>query len=182
MRSRSTGGTTKVVDAFKAKILAVDDEIRLLNAHQELLSRHGYDVYTASSGKEALLLVQQLNFDVMLLDLKLPDVSGHQVMEFLKKHQIDITVVVISGGNSVDAVAKVLRLGAYDYLRKPYMSEELLTTISNALKKCQLEQENKAFQARLRESDKLHRYIVNSSPDIVYMLDQEGRFTFHVSQ
>ncbi|MBV1885128.1 MAG: EAL domain-containing protein [Gammaproteobacteria bacterium] len=171
-------GAGNVVNAFKAKILAVDDEVRLLDLHRELLTRAGYEVYTAASGNDALKLVKQISFDVMLLDLRLPDVSGHQVMRFIKSHNIDITVVVISGENSVDAVAKVLRLGAYDYLRKPYMPEELLNTISNALEKCSLEQENKAFQARLQDSDKLHRYIVNSSPDIVYMLDQEGRFTF----
>ncbi len=176
MTSGAGGGN--VINAFKAKILAVDDEQRLLEAYSLLLSDAGYKVLTALGGAPAIALLKQHAFDVMLLDWSMPELGGHQVMEFVQNSGIDITIVVISGHTSVDGVAQALRLGAYDYIRKPFAPEEVTTTVANAVKHRRLEKENKAFQNRINESDKLHRYIVNSSPDIVYMLDQKGNFTF----
>ena len=176
MKSGAGGGN--VVDAFKAKVLAVDDEERLLDTYSLFLNGEGYQVLTASNGVTAISMLKQHGFDVLLLDWSMPELGGHAVMEFIKKNGIDITIIVISGNTSVDGVAQALRLGAYDYIRKPFAPEEVVTTVNNAIKHRCLEKENKSFQNRINESDKLHRYIVNSSPDIVYMLDQKGCFTF----
>ena len=176
MKSRAGGGN--VIDVFKAKVLAVDDEERLLESYSLFLNNEGYEVLTAPNGVVAISLLKQHGFDVLLLDWSMPELDGHAVMEFIKSNGIDITIIVISGNTSVDGVAKALRLGAYDYIRKPFAPEEVVTTVNNAIKHRRLEKENKSFQNRINESDKLHRYIVNSSPDIVYMLDQKGNFTF----
>lgn len=175
---RSSAGGDNVIDAFKAKVLAVDDEKKLLEAYSLLLSNEGYEVLVAPDGAAAIALLKQHAFDVMLLDWSMPGLGGYQVMEFVKDNTIDTAIVVISGNNTVDGVAQALRLGAYDYIRKPFAPEEVTTTVANVIKHRRLEKENKAFQNRINESDKLHRYIVNSSPDIVYMLDQKGNFTF----
>ena len=176
MKSGAGGGN--VIDAFKAKVLAVDDEERLLDAYSLFLNNEGYQVLAASDGVEAISLLKQHGFDVLLLDWSMPELGGQAVMEFIKSNGIDITTIVISGNTSVDGVAQALKLGAYDYIRKPFAPEEVVTTVNNAIKHRRLEKENKSFQNRINESDKLHRYIVNSSPDIVYMLDQKGNFTF----
>lgn len=164
--------------ASKTRILVVDDETRLRESLVELIAQQGYEVHAASGGKAAVAELETQAFDLLLLDLRMPDMTGIEVMQFIKSRNLDVTVIVVSGDSSFDGAVGVLRQGAYDYVKKPYAPEELLRTVDNAVHKRRLERENSAMQARLAESEKLHRYIVNSSPDIIYMLDPEGHFTF----
>lgn len=166
------------INVHKARILVVDDEERLLTSLQELLIANHFQVDTALGGKNACVQLAKQQYDLVLLDLRMGDFSGHQVMDFMSERQINTATIVVSGESSFSAVSKALRRGAYDYLKKPYVPEELLATVENALQKKLLEKAHNAMQARLKKSEELHRYIVNSSPDIVFMLDREGRFTF----
>lgn len=167
-----------VTEDKSSTILLVDDEPRLLSSLCELIKLNGYQPVTAGGGLEAVELLRQQPFDLMLLDLKMPGFSGHQIMDYVEKNTLDTTVIVVSGEISYDAMSQVLRRRAYDYIKKPYAPDELLQTIENALKQRQLWTENSQIAARLEESEQLHRYMVNSSPDIVYMLDGDGKFTF----
>jgi len=162
----------------KACILIVDDEYRLLKSLENMLLNKGYDVVCAQGGIQACETLSNQSFDLVLLDLNMADMNGHQVMDFITKQGIDVATIVVSGESSFSAVSKALRRGAYDYLRKPYDSEELLSTVNSALQTVMLEKAHNAMQTRLQKSEELHRYIVNSSPDIVFMLDREGNFTF----
>ncbi len=166
------------INTNKARLLIVDDEQRLLSSLKELLMANNYQVDTALGGKNACLYLLKQQYDLVLLDLRMGDFSGHRVMDFMSEHEIDAATIVVSGESSFTAVSKALRRGAYDYLRKPYIPDELLATVENALQKKLLEKAHNAMQVRLKKSEELHRYIVNSSPDIVFMLDREGRFTF----
>jgi len=160
------------------RLLLVDDEPRALASLDALLQRRGYQLTTAGSGNEALAQLAATHFDLVLLDLRLPDIGGHQVMDFINEHDIDTKVIVMSGRVEIDAAIGSLKRGAYDYLRKPYSHEELLATVGNALEQCRLEQANRFFTQQLENSEKMYRYMVDASPDIIYMLDHEGRFTF----
>ena len=162
----------------KASILVVDDEYRLLKSLENLLLNKGYQVHSAHGGLEACEQLRTQPFDLLILDLKMADMSGHQVMDYIAEQEIDVATIVVSGESSFSAVSKALRRGAYDYLKKPYDPEELLSTIDNALQKVMLEKAHLGMQTRLQKSEELHRYIVNSSPDIVFMLDLKGQFTF----
>ena len=162
----------------RATLLVVDDEPRMLNSLRDLISINGYQVLTALGGREAVARLEESNIDVMLLDLKMPGFSGHQVMDYVEEKNLDTTVVVVSGETSFDAMSQVLRRRAYDYIKKPYAPDELLQTVENALNQRHLQKQNRAIEFKLKESERLHRYMVNSSPDIIYMLDKEGRFTF----
>jgi diguanylate cyclase (GGDEF)-like protein/PAS domain S-box-containing protein len=161
-----------------ARILLADDDSRLLDSLNGLLQLYGHSVETALGGKEAITKLSQNHYDLLLLDLRMPDVSGHDVMQYMAQHNITTMTVVVSGETSIDDISRALRNGAYDYLKKPYVPEELLATVNNAVMKKRLEDANRVMEARLNRSEKLHRCIVNNSPDIIYILDEEGRFSF----
>ncbi len=159
-------------------ILLVDDEPRLLSSLHELLCERDYHLVTATCGSEALAQLGKLKFDLVLLDLRLPDMSGHEIMDFINAKGIACDVIVMSGDVGIEAAIGALKRGAYDYLRKPYSREELLKTVGNALQRRRLELANQRIASQLENSEKLYRYLVDSSPDIIYTLNHEGRFTF----
>lgn len=160
------------------RLLLVDDEPRLLSSLYELLDGRNYHLVTATCGSEALQHLNKLKFDLVLLDLRLPDMSGHEIMDVINEKGIDADVIVMSGEVGIDAAIGALKRGAYDYLRKPYSREELLKTVANALQQRRLELANQRIASQLENSEKLYRYLVDSSPDIIYTLNHEGRFTF----
>jgi diguanylate cyclase (GGDEF)-like protein/PAS domain S-box-containing protein len=160
------------------RLLLVDDEPRLLASLYELLQGRGYQLVTAATGNEALAHLSRLRFDLVLLDLRLPDIGGHEIMDFINAKGIESDVIVMSGEVGIDAAIGALKRGAYDYLRKPYSREELLKTVANALKQRRLEEANARIANQLENSEKMYRYLVDSSPDIIYTLNHEGRFTF----
>ncbi len=165
-------------DGKPSRLLVVDDEARALRSLGQLLHGRGYHLTCVASGGEALALLARERFDLVLLDLRLPDVGGNQVMDFINQQGIDAGVIVISGMVEIEAAIGALKRGAHDYLRKPYSREELLQTVANALQQRRLEQGNRLIARQLENSEKMYRYLVDSSPDIIYTLDHEGRFTF----
>ena len=160
------------------KILVVDDDPIVLKSLKDLLSIRGFNSHTAIGGQEAICQLDQNDYDLVLLDLHMPYVNGHAVMAHINKKQIDTSVIIVSGETSFEAAKDACTQGAYDFLRKPYATDELIITINNALKEKRLEKQNVFMQQQLSESERLHRYIVNTSPDIIYILDDEGNFTF----
>ncbi|WP_313704868.1 EAL domain-containing protein [Massilia sp.] len=160
------------------RLLLVDDEPRLLASLYELLRDRDYHLTTASSGAEAIAHLSTLRFDLVLLDLRLPDIGGHEIMDFINAKGIDADVIVMSGEVGIDAAIGALKRGAYDYLRKPYAREELLKTVGNALEQRRLAASHARIANQLENSEKMYRYLVDSSPDIIYTLNHEGRFTF----
>jgi diguanylate cyclase (GGDEF)-like protein/PAS domain S-box-containing protein len=161
-----------------ARILLADDDPRLLESLQALLKLYQYQVDTAVGGAAAIQQLNSNHYDLLLLDLRMPDVSGHDVMQHMLDHDIATMTVVVSGETSIDDISRALRKGAYDYLKKPYVPEELLSTVNNAIRKKRLEDANRVMENRLNRSEKLHRFIVNNSPDIIYILDEKGCFSF----
>lgn len=170
---------TPPVPEFQPRLLLVDDEPRLLSSLYELLRvQDSYQLVTATNGAEALAHLSRQQFDLLLLDLRLPDMSGHDIMDFVNAREIDCDVIVMSGEAGIEAAIGALKRGVYDYLRKPYNPPELLKTVENALQKRRLAVENTRIAQRLENSEKMYRYLVDSSPDIIYTLNHEGCFTF----
>lgn len=160
------------------RLLLVDDEPLLLLSLSEFLKEPGYRLELASTGSEALDRLRRMSFDLVLLDLRLPDMSGHDVMDFINSTGIDTEVVVLSGDLDIDAAIGSLKRGACDYLRKPYSRDSLLQTVEKALRQRRLEAENRHMTWQLECSERLYRFLVDSSPDIIYTLNQDGFFTF----
>ncbi len=169
-----------IISSFPARprILAVDDEPLILAGLSRLLAAKNYDVVIANGGCEALIAIGKQQFDVILLDLGMPDLGGNEVLRFVAERCAETPVIVVSGDSTIDAAIRALRGGAADFVRKPYEPEELLRRIDNTLTRRRLEKENNHILQRLQQSEKWHRFLVNSSPDFIYTLDCEGRFTF----
>jgi diguanylate cyclase (GGDEF)-like protein/PAS domain S-box-containing protein len=169
---------TNTINIHDARILLSDDDPRLLESLRILLELYDYQVETALGGQSAIDKLSSQQYDLILLDLKMPEVSGHDVMAYMSKNNINTMTIVVSGETSLDDISKALRHGAYDYLKKPYIPEELTATVNNAIRKKLLEKSNRLMQKRLNQSERLHRFIVNNSPDIIFILDQKGQFSF----
>jgi diguanylate cyclase (GGDEF)-like protein/PAS domain S-box-containing protein len=175
-----TDPRSTVISSFpmRPRLLVVDDEPLILEGLVRLLSTRDYDVTTAGGGCEALIAIGKQQFDVILLDLGMPDLGGNEVLRFVSDRSADTPVIVVSGDSTIDAAIRALRGGAADFVRKPYEPEELLRRIDNTLIRRRLERENNHILQRLQQSEKWHRFLVNSSPDLIYTLDGDGRFTF----
>jgi two-component system cell cycle sensor histidine kinase/response regulator CckA len=167
--------------SVSSKILIVDDEPRIRDSLKLLLADQGYEVSTVSTGQEAKDILTVHRFDLALLDMVIPDIDGHQLMEHIYDTSPGTMVVIITGHASLDSAIGALRRGAYDYLRKPFEFEELLKTVQNALNQKQLKSEKEIINGKLELSEERYRYLVQNSPDIIYTLDENGNFTF-VSQ
>ena len=161
-----------------ARILVVDDKAELLESLFQLVSIHGYSADKALGGQAALDALCAEAYDVVLLDLIMPGVSGHDVLDFVAREKIDTKIIVVSGDASFSGVKHALHCGAFDFVKKPYEAAELIATMETALRQVRLEDQNEAMEAQIKTSEELHRFIVNSSPDLVYMLDRNGCFTF----
>lgn len=160
------------------QLLLVDDEPLMLDSLLRLLSQRGFDLCTAIDGQQAMAQLQSRAFDLVILDLRLPDMSGLDVMEYINGQKFDTDVIITSGDSDIEAAIGALRRGAYDYLRKPYAREELLKAVHNAITQRTLLAKNKQISQRLEGSERIYRYLVNSSPDIIFTLDQDGLFSF----
>ena len=118
----------------RKSILVVDDEKNQREILETILSGEGYDVTTASSGEAAMKFVADRHFDLVLTDLKMTGMSGLDLLKQLTDFDKSIIVILLTAHGSVDSAVDALRLGAFEYLQKPYDSEKLLETVSRALK------------------------------------------------
>lgn len=113
------------VDQPKARILAVDDEAVVLDSFRRILVLEGYSIDTVETGQEALGLVQRNPYDFVFTDLKMPGMSGVEVVKAVKHLRPDVDVVVITGYASIDTAVETLQHGASEYVQKPFTAEEL---------------------------------------------------------
>ncbi len=112
-----------------AKLLLVDDEVVFTNNMNKLLQNRGYQVAVANSGDAAIKLLQQENFDVVVLDLKMPGMDGLATLRNMKKLGLDTQTLILTGHGSIDSAMEATKLGAYDYLPKPCEIGELVAKI-----------------------------------------------------
>ncbi|NMG46190.1 EAL domain-containing protein [Aromatoleum toluvorans] len=161
-----------------ARVLIVDDEPRIREAYGALLAADGREILTCANGADAMARLGSTDIDVMVLDLHLPDMHGTEIMAWMGDAGIDTAVVVFSGDDGIDSAILALRRGACEFIRKHANPEELIRTVDKAIRRRHLERENARMTARLEESERLHRFLVEHSPDIIYTLDPEGRFVF----
>lgn len=131
------------------RILVVDDEPLVLETCMRALTGAGYQVYGAAGGREALAWLEQEHYDLLLLDIKMPDVDGLTVLQQAREFDPDATAVIITGYGTMEIAIGALRAGAKDFLQKPFVPTELLAVVSQGLEQRRQEQENLLLRARL---------------------------------
>ena len=119
------------------KILVIDDEKIVLNSCTRILSDEKYEVHTVETGAEGLHKLKNEEFDIVLTDLKMPEISGIEILKRIKEFYPDTIVIMMTGYSTVQTALEAMRLGAFDYVPKPFTPEELVKAVDRALEKIQ---------------------------------------------
>ncbi|WP_300454332.1 EAL domain-containing protein [Accumulibacter sp.] len=164
--------------AIGATLLIVDDEERIRMAYRQLLAAEGRHIEDCGSGGEALRRLERRDIDIVILDLNLPDMNGLEIMEWMVHTHVPTAVVVFSGDESIDSAIRALRHGALEFIRKHGNPQELIDTVDRVEHRRRIEREHALMTVRLEQSERLHRFLVEQSPDIIYTLDRSGHFIF----
>lgn len=154
----------------KARILVVDDEVSMRELLDIMLEKEGYAVSTAGSGREAVAMIGKTDFDLLLCDIRLGDMTGIDVLRAAKAQNSQTVVIMISAYASAETAVQAMNDGAYDYLPKPFDTSELKKAVARALEMRTLEQEKKAVGDDLRRN--LHfGLIMGNSPKMLRIYD-----------
>ncbi len=149
-------------------VLVVDDEHTILRLLQKELTTNDRAVDTASDGKTARELVEKKQYDVIVLDLRLPDADGLELFEEFKGRVPDVEIVLITGHGDIDSAVGAMRMGAYDYIPKPFTLDRLELVIDRAYQRVRLQRENRGLrhsQAAAEPSQQL----IGASPAIKHV-------------
>ena len=146
------------------KILIVDDDPGMCNSLKALLSNSGCVLETSNTGKGAIERINKIFFDLVLLDLFIPDMNGFQIMDFIKNQSPDTFTIVITGNSSEQSAIEAIRNGAYDYMKKPFEPEKMIKTVENVLNQRKLIKERNQITEALRESEQKMKAILRASP------------------
>ena len=131
------------------RILVVDDEKIIRDGCSRILAREGYAVFTAESGEEALERFDLEPFDLVLLDVKMPGLGGIEALTRLKEMDPGLTILIITGYPSIETAVKAIKLGAYDYVTKPFTPDVLRIAVNRALERKSLVTENQHLRQQL---------------------------------
>ncbi len=163
---------------YPFSVLVVDDEPHIRTGLEQLLAVQGYQVAIAGSGEEAMMDLAENRHDLLVLDLGMPGVGGAAVLDFIARRHLDTATIIISGTTSVTEATTALNKGAVDYLHKPFGPDELLERVARARHALQQTRARRLMCNHLEASERLHRFIVNYSPDLIFVLDATGHFTY----
>ncbi len=138
---------------MKIKILVVDDELSMREFLSILLEREGYDVTVAGSAEAALRTMESALFDLVLSDVNMPGLSGIELLARIKEKSPETAVLMLTAFSAADQAVEAMKLGAYDYIGKPFKNEEIKQLIKNALEKQGLKRENVLLKKDASERD-----------------------------
>lgn len=144
------------------KILVIDDDFTMRDACRETLRRVGHEVEMAEDGRQGLALLSRWAYDVVLLDLRMPDMDGLTVLRHIREQDPEAVVIIISGHGSIATAVQAMKLGAFDYVAKPFTPEELRQAVDKAGEKRRLELENAYLKAELERRTAMTRLIHGS--------------------
>jgi len=137
--------------ASPGSIVVIDDEESICSGCRLSLSDLGHAVETFLKGKPGLETIQQGSYDLVLLDLKLPDMDGIDILEQIRREKPDTKIIMMTGYSSVENAVRAMKLGAFDYLSKPFSADELILSVERAMESKRLTEENQTLRKQLYE-------------------------------
>ena len=156
---------------MRKRILIVDDEEIVVRSCLRILSGDEYKVDVANNGLDALAKIAVQDYDMIILDIMMPKMNGMEVLQRVKESHPDIDVIMITGLNEIDTAVKAMKLGAFDYLPKPFDPEEFETVVARAFERRQLMQENVNLKDEVSAQYSFENIIGSSQPmQAVYRL------------
>ncbi len=132
-----------------ANILVIDDEKSIRNTLQEILEYENHSVELATNGPEGLEIFDKSSFDIVLCDIKMPEMDGIEVLDKLMEKSRDVPVIMISGHGNIDTAVEAIKKGAYDFIEKPLDLNRLLVTIRNAMERTELVTETRSLKRKV---------------------------------
>lgn len=133
------------------KVLIVDDEPDMLRLLSMIIKeKTPYEVTTTNNPLEALELAKKGSFDLLVADLKMPGLTGIELLESVKRFDEDIPTIIITAYGTVEAAVETMHKGAFDFITKPFRKEQILFTIERALKWVRVQKENKMLREQLK--------------------------------
>jgi len=154
----------------RTRILVIDDEPLMRLTIGDALAAEGYDVATAETGEKGLVVLREMRPDVLVTDLRLPDMDGIQILKEARGLNQETQVILITAYGSIDSAVAAMKEGAADYLTKPFSMDDLLRTIKRLIRMRQLEEENLSLRRRVEDRLGLQG-LVGKSPAMLKIYD-----------
>lgn len=148
---------------MKSRILVVDDEESIREFLEIMLKKEGYEITLAEDGQKAKDLLTKKSFDMIISDLQMPHVTGIELLKHVKESYPDIVFMLITAFGTTETAVEAMKMGAYDYLTKPFKIDEVRMNIQNALRSRNLEVENRSLKKELVKEYSFQNMIGNSS-------------------
>jgi DNA-binding NtrC family response regulator len=150
---------------MSARILIVDDEEIVIRSCLRILGNGDYEVEAVQDGWEALRKVDETDYDVVILDIMMPEIDGLEVLQRVKETHPDVDVIMVTGHSQIETAVRSMKLGAFDYLPKPFDPDELELVVERALERRRLLQENLDLKTEISSKYRFEN-IIGSSPQM----------------
>ncbi len=155
---------------MKAKILVVDDEESIREFLEIMLRKEGYEITLAEDGLKAKELLQKKSFDMVISDLQMPNMTGIELLKFVRQDYPEMLFMMITAFGTTETAVEAMKMGAYDYLTKPFKIDEVRINIQNALRSKNLEFENRSLKKELGKEFSFQN-IIGNSPAMHHVFD-----------
>ncbi len=148
---------------MKSRILVVDDEVSIREFLDIMLKKEGYEVSLAEDGQKAKELISKKTFDMVISDLQMPNVTGLELLKFVKENYSEVVFMLITAFGTTETAVEAMKMGAYDYITKPFKLDEVRLNIANALRSRNLEVENRVLRKELVKEYSFQNMIGDSA-------------------
>jgi len=144
------------------RVLVIDDEENLRHFLKMILQEEGYEVEIAQDGLEALKKMEERVWDIILCDIRMPNMDGMAFLQEMKAREMDGTVIMMSAYGTVDTAVEAMKIGAYDYVSKPFNADEIILTLKKAEERERLREENIRLREEVQKDYSLENIVAQS--------------------